>query len=1216
MKPFISTLLMALAVNNMVSAVDLPAAPPLEVDFNEGWDATSFAENFTVFNSNNDTKKFEFGGLGAKAAVLNYSTSKDADDWVIANKPITLTAGQEYTFVVRASTYASSATYAEEFEAKLGNAADPSAMTVELVARNSFTTTNISTYQEFEGKFKPETSGEYYFGFHAVTPRNGGYYMGFHGYTVTGGDESGGEEPGGSDLIPETTPVNVDFINSEWTKEDFEDNFVVFDSNDDKMRFIFGQNGFMINFPFPTLEYSRSLDSDDWVITNKPIMLVKGAEYVVKVKCGTYGTSSPEMFEFYAGSEADPSKMMLEVIRKTQVATSSVNKSDEFTGTFIPDATGPYYFGFHATTPKNVGYYLGYHGFSIEGKAVTPPYPVAPGAPTLESDVDGATKVGIRVVAPEQDVLGNQLTELTSIVIYRDGNVIGDASAPAGWSGEDLKPGELTSWFYDTADLGLTPGVHTYYVKAFNAAGESAESEHVSVFVGIPVPGDPMDAVATKTENDGEITIQWIAPEKDADGNALNTNMVSYIIYDISDPENEVKVADVEVGKTNYTYQAVGADALQQLKRYRVVAVTKTGSSENGAETVGIPVGKPLSLPYVDSFAGGKGVFDYAFATISGKGTFALDADTYPASDNDKGVAVFSGSEDGDAAEMLSCEIAIPADATNVILSYYYNGVQNDNKNTLHLLIDAGEDFKEVREISLADGMWHRDAFDLSQYAGKIVRFGFRAAYVNSPAVLIDNIRISAIAAKDVVISDFIVPGSIEIGRPTTVKVNVANVGMEDAADVKVNFYQNDVLDKTETVTVGAEKTETVNFVVSLPISAEEGKIVLRAEAVFDGDENLSDNEAMVEAAVVKSRLPLATGLIASVNTDAEGVKLSWKASTFDDVEDMPLTDSFEEYDAWKTAVDISVDNSEIGPWKTIDADRKIITGSSVVDKDIFPTISGWYAGYFVADDAELHDLLKAHSGNKLLVSGAVDGSMDGNYKSDDWLISPRLSGKEQTIEFYAQSAHATTRAKVEFYQSFTGTDVEDFEMIGIAKYISAKNWNKYDFMVSKGAKYFAIRNVTDKGAELKIDDVTYAPALFEDGLSVVGYNVYCDGELLNTDPVITTGYTHSDVTIGAHKYFVTAIFSDGSESAPSNIEDFEYSGIEAIDTLNGVSITASAGEINVKASADTAVSVYAVDGRIIFSGSCMASGDLSVKVASGVYVVRAGKTVAKVLVK
>lgn len=28
MKPFISTLLMALAVNNMVSAVDLPAAPP------------------------------------------------------------------------------------------------------------------------------------------------------------------------------------------------------------------------------------------------------------------------------------------------------------------------------------------------------------------------------------------------------------------------------------------------------------------------------------------------------------------------------------------------------------------------------------------------------------------------------------------------------------------------------------------------------------------------------------------------------------------------------------------------------------------------------------------------------------------------------------------------------------------------------------------------------------------------------------------------------------------------------------------------------------------------------------------------------------------------------------------------------------------------------------------------------------------------------------
>ena len=497
--------------------------------------------------------------------------------------------------------------------------------------------------------------------------------------------------------------------------------------------------------------------------------------------------------------------------------------------------------------------------------------PEAPAAPILLPAADGSTKVGIRALAPARDIDGNPLSSLISIIIYRDGKPITGGQEPCGWYEQQITVGELTDVFTDAEILGLTPGVHTYHFTATNLAGTSAESEHVSVYIGIPRPVAPTEATATATSKPGEVTVSWTAPTVDFEGHVINPESLSYAVYDITDPSRSILVAD-NINATSHTWQAVTIDTPQQMKRYRVLTVTRAGQSRTGAETAAIAVGRPLTLPYADSFTG-TGL--YEFRTLQGDAGWSIvKSGTPDAYDADKAVAMFSGNADGDLADMLSCDIEIPANVPDVVMSYYYSGAKEYNPNYLQVLIDDGKGFAAVREHDLSDGRWHRAEIDMSSYAGKTVRFGFRMnfSYWDAPA-LVDNIRIAQRAATDVAVSGFTVP-AITKGQAATISADITNAGTLRAENVSVDLYLDGEIVATEKLSIDAGATAKAIFSLKVPVIAGESA-VLRATATLDNDANTADNTSCtVNAPLNNPGVAVVTGLTAEATDNT--VTLSW----------------------------------------------------------------------------------------------------------------------------------------------------------------------------------------------------------------------------------------------------------------------------------------------------------------------------------------------------
>ena len=158
-----------------------------------------------------------------------------------------------------------------------------------------------------------------------------------------------------------------------------------------------------------------------------------------------------------------------------------------------------------------------------------------------------------------------------------------------------------------------------------------------------------------------------------------------------------------------------------------------------------------------------------------------------------------------------------------------------------------------------------------------------------------------------------------------------------------------------------------------------------------------------------------------------------------------------------------------------------------------------------------------------------------------------------------------------------------------------------------EGAKHFAIRCISRDQYILYIDDVTYRPA--KSGLELVGYNVYRNGQLLNTTPLTATTYT-DNAPAGTHTYTVTVVYNEG-ESIHSN----EY--VNVITAISGTAagattVKAGRGCITVCCADSQKVSIAGVGGRTVYTGS----GPATIALPEGLYIVKAGTATVKAYVK
>lgn len=130
----------------------------------ENWDG------WEKFNLNNDEREWIITDAdGNRCAAINYNSNLAMDDWMIS-PGIYLEAG--YSYEITIDSWAKSTSYTEVLGLYMGTSQTPEAMTIPIQAETDITTASMAEPQVVGTVIVPPTSGTYYIGVHAASPKD------------------------------------------------------------------------------------------------------------------------------------------------------------------------------------------------------------------------------------------------------------------------------------------------------------------------------------------------------------------------------------------------------------------------------------------------------------------------------------------------------------------------------------------------------------------------------------------------------------------------------------------------------------------------------------------------------------------------------------------------------------------------------------------------------------------------------------------------------------------------------------------------------------------------------------------------------------------------------------------------------------------------------------------------------------------------------------
>lgn len=259
---------------------------------------------------------------------------------------------------------------------------------------------------------------------------------------------------------------------------------------------------------------------------------------------------------------------------------------------------------------------------------------------------------------------------------------------------------------------------------------------------------------------------------------------------------------------------------------------------------------------------------------------------------------------------------------------------------------------------------------------------------------------------------------------------------------------------------------------------------------------------------------------------------------------------------------------------------------------------------------------MEAHSGDQYLLCMSPKTG-----ETSDWLISPEVKGGSK-ISFWMNICSGDYPEIVLVKYSTTGNNVADFTQSLADGYVcpDEAGWVKYEFTLPANAKYFALHHVGDDGNEqfgMMIDDISYEPADGSHGVD--GYNVYRDGELIASG-IKTNAYTDKGVDYSVPvMYAVKTLSTVNGELVESDRSNVVWAtGESSVDDLTAgvATIMAVKGGVQLRDfAAGTAYNVSNAAGMVIAAGE-IATDVETVALNAGIYVVKCGAAVVKVIVK
>lgn len=927
---------------------------------------------------------------------------------------------------------------------------------------------------------------------------------------------------------------------------------------------------------------------DDWMIT--PLFtLEEGKKYKIAYNARNGMSKWPERLGVYIGNDTTVAAMT-NVLRAPELIIGY--GWFDFEHSFVAPKTGKYCVGFHGCSDENT-YNIHVDNISVS-QYIPPSTPAAVTSMKVIPAENYDTRATITVTVPELDLEGQTLKENVFVTLARDDERIDTL--------KNVAPGASCTF----TDTPSAPGVHVYSVRVGNNIGEGPATT-VESFVGVNLPANVGDVSYKENGNTGQVTVTWTPVTTDTAGNTIPQDKVKYSLYDYASG-NRTLLAEGLTG-TSYTFQLVKAGE-QHVKQLAIWATTAFGESLLGCGSNKEFVGTPYAGGFVESFANGYLSHDIMVATLNNYAAAGMATDgrfaNYRSSDDDNGFIYYLFKAYNDAGALEFGKVSLAGMEKPALSFYVYNVVGADGSKCLNEMKVQVRECGQEDYTDLVSGPiynlcqniegWGRVTVPLDAYKGKNIEFRLVGTAKSLTMTYLDNVRVESMKAKDLKAHQISVPSKVNPGDNYEVSVTVANDGQDAATGYTVELYCNgEKVAEKRGEDVAPAKRATVKFEMQLPKLAEE---LLNYYAVvkFDGDEYPDNNQTKTfTLRPLVSKLPAVTNL--GLADQEDGVVMTWNEPAYQDGIPTDVTDDFESGEPFAHSFEdwtfVDVDDSPLGA----------IAGAP------FP---GFYlnitkASFFVVDNTDLPsyfaDRFRGHSGTQYL--GAMLRYDD--MPTDDWAISPKLSGKKQTVKFWAKRFLPNTDQKIDVLYSTGSLNTDDFVATSVKDYQVPNEWTLVTAEIPEGAKHFAIWSHT-RGGLLMIDDVTYQ-RVYERNLKLKGYNLWRDGEKINSEVVTDRKYTDIP-TGGKHTYRVTAVYEQG-ESAGCDAVDINVSGVDIV--TGGLDIATWRGNIRITTSRSETVTLYDLSGRRVYSDTI--NGTTHIELESGIYILKAGGRTIKVAI-
>lgn len=863
----------------------------------------------------------------------------------------------------------------------------------------------------------------------------------------------------------------------------------------------------------------NSNNADDYLVT--PAIHMKPAfRYIVSFKARPSYKSDVEKIETSFGLSSADVTTYQTIKGPTDVKSQQyVSDYTSYTDTIDVAAEGNYSLAFHVISDANRAtlYLDDISVTAIAGLST----PSAPTNFSVTPGYHGAHQATVNFNVPATLVDGSAASSFDHVYIYRDSilaKIYDNAAA-----------GEALSYI----DTDPSVGFHKYSAYAANASGDG-EDVSDSVYVGEDVAQD-IEKVAI-LDHSSSATLTWTTPDTTGvNGYWLDPSHLTYNIYDIDGSR-------IATGLTTNSYTITGLDqnVEQHLVQYSVTAINEGGESDRSYSN-GMIIGRPYPTPFAEGFPHGNPSNAMWWTTRNNTANWG-SSQNYD-HDGNYGAATFKATKAGDNVQLITGKISLEGTNTPQLSFWYYATPGADIQ--LSAIVDhatVSEDTvftQDFRQLTGEAG-WRQAKVDLTDATSDdyiTVAFDLVDNDLNT-TVALDEIRIAEEYDYDLK-ATLSAPNEVIASKESPVKIKVSNIGHRDVRNFTVEFHAGETTLQQTAQSLKAGEDSTFTFNYKAPVTSEAmvnayGIVTYR----YDQD---NDNDTTATAQINIRQTGLATPEDLNATASNNNVSLTWAAP---ESTDQHIADGFETYQPWI--------QTGIGDWITIDGDS---CDTWETNRGQFPGNGGKMSfmvfnptdGYdFVTDDEQF----APHSGKQYLVSMSAV-----KWSNDDWLISPELSGKQQTINFYSRSLGWFALEDFDVLYSTGSTNRNDFQ---VAQHVdrTPADWTLNQIELPEGAKRFAVHyNTHESMYGLMLDDFTFEGA----AKTITGYNIYRNGELVATVDAGATAYTDNVAANGDYSYQVSAVYADGESEPSAAVSVTVATGIDAVKTTDARSLSGAA---------------------------------------------------------